>query len=341
MLVFTDEWKQKVIDRYKHLKDHNKPDIYFVAVSEQNEQLRLEIEESVAALPPSAQKGVVTRLRSPSNFTHTYHELVVGRLLRQLGYAVEYEVNVGGRTPDWYVNARGEIPAFVLEVFTANVSDERAAEMRAVKTLWGWLREIPITGVAIYVEITERKITCDDKRGKRIARAVRQWLKNTPPIGSRLDFDEFTFEVIYYNPSYTSLQIAGPGSGFMVNKEPVRINFREKIRKYRRILADKNLPLVVGVVADFMTGVRFDSFLEVMYGSEAINYAHNEATGEVRGARLARMTDGLFHREPALSAAVWVERDVSGVWKMRAIHNQQAAHPLPITTFGIDGAQDS
>jgi hypothetical protein len=125
------------------------------------------------------------------------------------------------------------------------------------------------------------------------------------------------------------------------NKEPVRINFREKIRKYRRLLANKNLPLVVGVVADFMRGVRFDSFLEVMCGSEAVNYAYNEATGEVREARLTRMNDGVFHREPALSAAVWVERDVSGVWKMRAIHNQQAAHPLPANAFGVDVTEDT
>jgi hypothetical protein len=337
--VFTDDWKQRVIDRYKHLKDHNKPYIYFVAVDEQFQQLRLEIEESVAALPQSAQNGVVTRLRSPSNFTHTYHELVVGRLLRHLGYTVEYEVDIGGLTPDWYVHAKDEIPPFVLEVFTANVSDKRAAELRAVRTLWGWLREIPVTGVSIYVEITQSEIVCDDKRGKQIARSVRQWLEDNPPVGSRLEFDEFFFDVVHYNPKYTSLQIAGPGSAFMVNKEPVRINFKEKIHKYRRVLAGKNLPLVVGVVADFMTGVGFDSFLDLMYGSEAVNYAYNESTGEVRGARLARMGDGLFHREPALSAAAWVERNISGDWQMRGIHNQQAIHPLPISTFSINGTE--
>jgi hypothetical protein len=331
--VFTDEWKQRAIDRYKHLKDHNKPYIYFVAVSDRFQQLRLEIEEGVAALPPPAQKGVITRLRSPSNFTHTYHELVVGRLLRQLGHAVEYEVDIGGLTPDWYVHAKDEIPSFVLEVFTANVSDKRAGEQRAVRTLWGWLQEIPVTGVAIYVHITQGEIMCDDKRGKKIARSVRQWLEEKPPVGSLLEFDEFSFEVIYYNPNYTSLQILGPGSAFMVNKEPVRINFKEKIHKYRKTLAERKLPLVVGVVADFMTGVSFDSFLDLMYGSEAVNYAYNESTGEVRGARLTRMSDGLFHREPALSAAAWVEREMSGEWRMKCIHNQQAIHPLPVSAF--------
>lgn len=276
---------------------------------------------------------MVTRLRSPSNFTHTYHELVVGRLLRQLGYTVEYEIDIGGLTPDWYVHAKGEIPPFVLEVFTANVSDKRAVELRAVRTLWGWLREIPVAGAVIYVEITQGEIMCDDKRGKKIARSVRRWLEDTPPVGSRLEFDEFFFDVVYYNPKYTSLQIAGPGSAFMVNKEPVRINFKEKIHKYRRVLADKNIPLVVGVVADFMTGVRFDSFLDLLFGSEAINYAYNESTGEVRDTRLARLNDGLFHREPAFSVATWVEKEFSGEWQMKSIHNPQATNPLPAKVF--------
>ena len=65
----------------------------------------------------------------------------------------------------------------------------------------------------------------------------------------------------------------------MVNKEPVCINFKEKIHKYRRVLRDKNIPLVVGVVADFMTGVSFDSFVDLLFGSEAINYLYNEASG--------------------------------------------------------------
>jgi hypothetical protein len=341
MKVFTDEWKQQISERYKHLREHKKPFIYFVATNDHFQQMRLEIEESFAALHPSAQNIVITKLRSPKNFTHTYHELVAGKLLRHLGYTAEYEVDIGGLTPDWYAHARGDIPAFVLEVFTANVSNKRAAELRAVKNLWGWLQEIPVVGVALYIEINQIEVKCDDKRGKELARTVQNWLNTKPPVNSRLDYDDFSFEVFHYNPSYTSLQLAGPGSSFMVNKEPVRINFKEKIHKYRKVLAEKNFPLVVGVVADFMTGVSFDSFLDLLFGSEAINYSCNELTEEVRGSRLTRLSDGLFHREPALSAAAWVEKGLSGEWQIKCIHNPQAILPLPISAFTSINTDDA
>lgn len=74
--------------------------------------------------------------------------------------------------------------------------------MRAVKALWGCLREIPVTGVAIYVEVIQGQITCNDKYGKRIARVVQGWLENKPPVGARLNFEEFTFDVVYYNHNW-------------------------------------------------------------------------------------------------------------------------------------------
>jgi hypothetical protein len=74
--------------------------------------------------------------------------------------------------------------------------------MRAVKALWGCLREIPVTGVAIYGEVIQRKITCNDKCRKRIARVVQGWLENKPPAGARLNFEEFTFDVVYYNHNW-------------------------------------------------------------------------------------------------------------------------------------------
>lgn len=336
MKVFTDEWKQTMIQRYERLPKHNRPYLYFVATREELRPLREEIEEGVAALSPAAQVSVISKLRSPKNFIHTSHELTVGRLLRRLGYEVEYERSIGGFTPDWYVHPRREIPAFVFEVFTAEVSEKRRAELRASNTLWGWLREIPVTGVALHVTSHQTEMKCDDKRGKEIARHVRRWLSDgNPPVGSRLDFDDFSFEVINYNPDYTSLQLLGPGGSFMVNKEPVRINFKEKIRKYREVLRVHGLALVIGVIADFMTGVSFDSFIDLLWGSEAVNYLYNESTGVVKDQRLVRLKDGLFHREPALSAAAWVSREGTGEWQIRVIHNPHCVLPLPATTFPI------
>jgi hypothetical protein len=89
--VFTDEHIQDIERRYGHKPDYEKPEIYFMAVSDKYQYLRDEIEAMVAVLSQDKQEKVIPRLQATENFIQTYDELVVGSLLRKLGYKVEYD----------------------------------------------------------------------------------------------------------------------------------------------------------------------------------------------------------------------------------------------------------
>lgn len=60
---------------------------------------------------------------------HIYREIIVGAFLRQQGFPVRYEVQVGGKTPDWVcLNDRGE-PRFIVEVVTVHPCQNAAMLM--------------------------------------------------------------------------------------------------------------------------------------------------------------------------------------------------------------------
>ena len=119
MSVFTKEWTEEIRARYERQPGYQRPRIYYFALSDTCQDMRNEIEHWVAGLPSTAQSKLTPRLRAEEHFEHTYHELAVGHMLSQLGYQPEYEKTICGVTPDWYVPSREEVPAFILDVFTA------------------------------------------------------------------------------------------------------------------------------------------------------------------------------------------------------------------------------
>jgi len=328
MQVFTDEWVAQLKERYGTRPAYQKPRNYFLAVEDYNQGIRLRIEEWVAALPAPVHHNLIQRLRSPKNFIHTYHELVVGDLLRRKGFDLEYEKEKDGLTPDWFVRAKGGIPAFVLEVFTSDLSLNRSSEQKQIRQLRSRLEEIPV-GVALHVRSERLNVSVDDRRCKDISDRVRRWLmENEPSEGAQLELDEFTFHVARVNKQYPNVQPIGPSTAFAVNRESLRKNLHAKIKKYRKVVKDRALPLVIGVIADFGTGLTLDD-LETELQGRIVDNIITDSTGMVVGREINKMDDGLFTMEPFLSAVVWVERVASEAWVMKAIHNTSAMNALP------------
>ena len=335
MKVFTEEWIEQLERRYGKLPEYQKPVTYFVALREHNQRVRLKIEEwlSALSLPHKAESELIKRLRSPEHFIHTYHELIFADILRRRGLVPEYEKQIDGLTPDWFVDATGDTPAFILEVFTANVSGERDSERKQIDQLRARLQEIPVS-VAIDIHTERLTLILDNRRSKEIAAKVRNWLLNDSSIGAQLEVDEFTFKVVHYNSDYKTVQPIGPASAFMVNPQPMRINFQGKVSKYRNVANKNKLPLVVGVIADFLTGIGFDALEMTMLGRTIDRLIYDKETGQVTGREIARTNDGLFAKEPTLSAVVWAEMSSIDKAEVRAIHNALATYPLPESVFG-------
>ena len=180
--VFTDDWLQKLHKKYDRLKPHQRPDLYYIATDKQYQALRQEIETYVATLP-SARK-LISDLRSPIHFQHTYHELIVGNALLQRGYQPEYDKQIDTLTPDWYVPANAHIPAFLIEVVTTDVSRTRVALQRQVEDLLVRLEAVPV-GVVLGITLNDLTVALNPQRVKDMVRQVRTWLSQKPSVGAQ------------------------------------------------------------------------------------------------------------------------------------------------------------
>jgi len=112
-----------------------------------------ELEKFVADLPKESQEKIEPMLKG-RNRNSTYHELIVGNMIKRLGYQLEYEKQIGGKTPDWYVHPMDEIPAFIVEVFTDNISADMASRLQQKYDLSYRLGQISI-GVEVYIRYDE------------------------------------------------------------------------------------------------------------------------------------------------------------------------------------------
>jgi hypothetical protein len=335
MMVFSSAWVDYIRQRYERLPSYQRPDLYTIAVDKEKENLRLEIENWVRDLPQAAKDKVIPRLRSPDNLQQAYNELAVGHALKQLGYEPEYERQIGGITPDWYIAAKNDVPAFAVEVFTANPPEERVADLKRWAYLYGRLEQIPV-GVVLRIRTHPASAAPDQRSSKEITSALEQWLiSEEPGVGEHVSLNGVTFEVVSKGANYEHVLCFGGGGSantFWVDTGSLRENIRQKVNKYSA-LGERGIPLVVGVVADFYTGLSREDFEDALLGNEAIEITHEEPAGTVVGQELVRRDDGVLARiDPVLSAAVWVSREAS-VWKAEAIFNPQAANPLPAKTF--------
>ena len=335
MRVFSNEWVEGIKRRYERLPPYQRPVIYSIAVDKDRESLRSEIEAWVERLPSTSREKLIPRLRSPRNIQQSYNELAVGHTLIEFGYELEYEQQIDGLTPDWFVHSRGEAPAFVIEAFTANAPENRVADINKCGHLIARLHSIPVD-VTLRINTDTTGALPDQRESKRIKDAVERWLtSDIPTIGSRMNLSGLTFEVVRKNSNNQHVLCIGPvssGHTFWVNTEPLKKNITDKVKKYR-VLGSKGIPLVVGIVADFFTALSRDDLENVLFGDEAIQLLYEESTGDVVGQRTIRHDNGLFVEiDPALSAIMWVSRE-AGTWKAEAIHNPGAVNPLPLTTF--------
>lgn len=331
MKVFTIEWEQKIRRRYESLPGHLRPSLYNLVTSPKLEKVRLEVEKWVSDLPVETQEKVAKKLQSA--FFQTYHELAAGNILQQLGYEAEYEKPINGLTPDWYVRPEGETPSFIVEVFTANRSEEDVKQDKKVNDLLARLNQIPI-GVALNIHLDYDEVQLSQKQNKDIAKKVKDWLlNNRPDIGAQLDLNGIAFELILRNDAFKRVQTISPGGAFWVNSKILRDKFEKKIDKYKKFADERNIPIVVVSVADPLTGYDYEDFEEALLQHTTYEVTYNKSTGEELGQKPKLKKDGLCFTNKELSAALWLWESSSTHWEFKTIHNPIATNPLPLSLF--------
>ena len=329
MEVFTDGWISQI--RKKHEQRQGlRTYLYLLATKDEHQTTRAEIENWINGLPEIIRSKLISRLRSSKNHIQTYNELAIGSVLKQLGYQLEYEKPLSGHTPDWYVHPKGDIPAFIVEVFTANPSNEWTAQRRQKIDLVKRLEQIPID---VTMNIRFRgNMALDQHQNKIIATKIRKWLEDdNPPVGTQISLTGIIFKITYRGRGFPHVTL-GFFDIFRVNSKSLRGKIKDKIDNYKDLLQEVRIPYVISIVPNPLTGLEQDNFIDVLFGQEIINLAVDKASGIIAGQRSERNSNGLFLIGPSLSAVIWSWKS-QGNWNFKAAHNTNATHPLPLDTF--------
>jgi hypothetical protein len=336
---------------------------------------------------------------------HTYHELAVGNKLHEVGFSIEYEWqvfrirqelslpeiegNINRRTPDWFVRAPDGTPAFILDVFTADMPGQQPMDTAEITRLKAELEALDYD-VELVISPPRNDFTLPRDFSTLAAAKVNAWLKSsTPETGAKYllevkepgtressafeerlvgtaypakcalpprrstDYKEVIFTVGRSGVGLSHVRAHMGPSPFFVDEETMCENFVEKTEKY----AAADLPLVVAVVADPMTGVSEYEFRSVLLGQQKMEF---EWDGNSIVEKPGREPNGVFSSPPnadwgpaedtrvpcgnevvgrALSAGVLLERLDDGRWTLVSVvnPNPDAIWPLQSGLFTWDG----
>ena len=256
---------------------------YENAVNEEFAERREWLDEQLCQLPVNQADRLAGCVWQDAHYWSVHLEMAVGAALRQVGLSVVYDRSWGGQTPDWTVLGSTGEPLCLVEVYTASPSQDTYGKMRSWHNLTQQIKTIPV-GVVLMLEPTGRLPQAPDPRtAKKIARELREAL-SSPRCPSRIPTSPgYTF-LIQCNRFGQSLSspfglyacfeppssIAGQVSAAQIIG-PVK----GKIGKYRRIVNEHNLPLVVAVGAHRFTGLGLRDLDDLLSGEPTVTVQFN------------------------------------------------------------------
>jgi Holliday junction resolvase-like predicted endonuclease len=318
--VFSSEWIQAVEKRYGNRPRSLKSWPYLIATDNSFSSVRRQIENWVSELPGAAKAKIVPNLLSGDNFWHSYHELVVGAFLKELGLEVEFERQIGEQTPDWFAYSKDGSKSLIVEVFTVNVSESAESENTKLDELTRRLGEIDLDFL-IHISCGDDSAIrqLDPSRSKKIAEAVKTWLQAYNEFSEpALEIDGFVFTVYGRNCGFPTLQYASPVRLGYYSLPSLREKIEEKIHKYKNLILSNKIPLIVAIARGLETDYSNFEVKKILFGDV---FAKSPTT------------DGLFTNELLLSGALFVSRTEMAGWKIDNYLNPKATFPLSPSYF--------
>lgn len=333
--VFTDKCVARLRDRWEGHEPHERPTLCRIATAENLQDRRDEIELWVAELAPGPQHAFIGRLQHVDQWLAARNELAVAAQLWRLGYHLKHEktlqvLHQGKRkplTPDWYVQGKGDIPPFLVEVATIDWPlDTQGDDLKRR------LEQI-LVDACLFVDPRQAEGGLSQPRNKRIAHCVKLWLTgDNPAVGEAACFEGVRCKLEDWGLGRSTLHCEILAD-LWVDMRPLRKKIEKKIDRYKRLATEMQLPLAIAVVPNESTPYDFTTFDWALFGSVGLQ-VFQDASGRSIGDQVVRGKEGLLRQvNPAFSAGIMVLRKPQGQWEMKAIHNPDAANPLPADTF--------
>jgi hypothetical protein len=229
------------------------------------------LDDEVERLESTRRKNVTMRLRTEEQFQSTLHELAAGTLLRQSGYSADYDPEIDGLTPDWYVaRGPGRVP-FVVEVVTR--TNPHSAERRKWSQLKGRLEKLSAPW-AIGVRLPLPRAPAESAQ-KQIVRSVSAWLaEDTVAERQERTINGCQLVIVGRSPFKDGLYFGTPSpEAGSVDHDELIDRIRDKGSKYRALCEKHDLPLVVVIASDMLNGHSADGFELVLSARQHVHEA--------------------------------------------------------------------
>lgn len=310
--VFDERVCASIRSAYERLPEAARPGLFAIACSEQYADMRAWLDEQIWA--HDGRASIVERLRDERAHGAAVAELAVAHVLRGCAVHVEREPTLtsprGRRTPDLVVRQSADGPiSWFGEVWTRTVP----GEMVRIQRRWAELGQ----SVA-QVDVPRRVAVADDhlplgeratlsppgaSQRARIRRELRAWLGTSPGHGETRDCGGLMFRV--FGPSTTSSAEMVPVTGWTVlGRKHIVEAIEAKVRRYRALADDLDVPLAVILSGERDTGISADMVGDVLGGANSIafTFGYNTIGSFDSGPIEIRQSDAPPRFHPSLSA---------------------------------------
>lgn len=311
--------------------------LHHVAFDESWRDLQIWLEKVLLEHEPRERDHFVRRLDTDEHYIQTLHELAAAALLRDSGYRVTYEPDIGGKTPDWLATSASTGQQVIVEVVTR--TNPTAKERRRWLQLHERLEKIP-SPWAVFM-ISGRRTAPPHDVLRKVAITLRPWLADPKrQSGDEIDVLGLRFQIRYSGADRTAFVVPNPESG-PVDLDEIVSKVRDKAKAYRTVVERTNLPFVVVACADTLTGHNEHTLATALSGRRTIHFNIDFGTSgpsepipmnsEVDPPR--RLNDLPDH----LSAVMWLSflRGENPRWTQFTIPHAQ--HPIATGALGAEG----
>ncbi len=311
-MVFDDPFAAAAEKKWGSKPRRQRPSFWHVATADDRDEQRVWINGATAALPEPGRSKMMRHLRDDRRFLGVYSELAVAAILQSAGMVPEYEPNLGGGTPDFYVPLVGGRP-LIVEAHTRF----RADEVRREALRWEELRDrVAEIGAPFGVGLErsgDRSRPPSSGAAKQIARQLRRWLLlSSTRVGDVTDAAGYRFRVVGEVVGVRAQFLAPLGGGW-IDSNAVADVIREKLSKYKRVADELDAVLLIVLAAESLAPLDLAMIDSALAGRlmTSVSLDVFDPGGSTSHTVKLHAADTPAALDPALSGAGYLRADTS------------------------------
>lgn len=329
MVVFDEAFAAHLEQKWSGKPRRALPSFWLIATDDARAHQRAWINGAAARLPEPGRSEMVRNLRNDRQFLSAHSELAVAALLQREALVPEYERDLGGVTPDFYLPVLGSRAAIV-EVHTRF----RPTEKRLAVTAWEELRDrVGDIGAPFTVGLERSGLDTAPPPSSRTAKEIanhlrRQLARTSTQIGDVIEVAGYRIRVIGPSPGVRA-QFAVPQGGGWIDTDVIRQVITEKVRRYKHAADEFDAALLVVLAAESLAPLDLDMIDNALAGRQSVSVSLDPFDpNPVDITTTLNQTDTPPMFDRALSAIGFLKPETDGPGTLYITTNPAAARHL-------------